>query len=53
MIKKIIIIALIVAAAIFLYNKFLKSTMKPFFDEKANKVDLLQFKLTTDGMEID
>lgn len=51
--KKIIILALIVAAAMFLYNKFIKDTMEPFFREKAHKVDLFQHKSTIDGMEID
>ena len=53
MLKKIIIIALIVAAAMFLYNKFIKDTMEPFFGKKAKNVDLFQHKSTIDGMEID
>ena len=53
MVSKIIKIALIVAAAIFIYNKFLKDTIEPFFKDKTGKVDLLQFKSTIDDLEID
>jgi len=53
MISKIVKIALIVAVAILIYNKFLKDTIEPFFKGKADKVDLLQLKSTIDDVEID
>lgn len=53
MVSKIIKIALIVAAVILIYNKFLKDTIEPFFKDKTNKVDLLQLKSTIDDVEVD
>ncbi len=53
MLKKIIIIALIVAAALIFYNQFIRDTSRSFFEKKAGKVDLFQMKSTIDGMEID
>lgn len=53
MLKKIIIVALIAAAAVVFYNKFVKSTMDPFFNQNAGKVDLFQLKSPAGQIETD